>query len=91
MTGISTLLLYKLNLISGKIQNLIELSAFLYQGSYFSPTENIKEGGVNKKKKKKNCFHSIFNFYKKIIILYGVHFLYQSQYTAWQKHPCSFH
>lgn len=33
MTGISTLLLYKLNLSSGKIQNLIELSAFLYQGS----------------------------------------------------------
>lgn len=42
-----------MNLTSGKIQNLITLSAFLYQGSYFNPTEMMKVGGVNKKRIKK--------------------------------------
>lgn len=40
---------------------LIMLSAFLYQGSYFSPTEIMSE----QKKNQKNCLHSVFNFCKK--------------------------
>lgn len=54
-----------MNLTSGKIQNLITLSAFLYQDFYFSPTEIMKVGGVNKKIIKKNCLHSTINFYQK--------------------------
>lgn len=67
---------HKVNLTSGKIQNLITLSVFLYQGSYFSPKDIMKVGSLNKTKKKiKDCTHSILNFYQKSYYFAWITFL----------------
>lgn len=61
---------HKVKLTSGKIQNFIILSAFLYHGSYFSPTEIMKVGSVNKRRIKKIVSTPSLTSISKAIILH---------------------